>query len=300
MSTAYARVLLLLDSLFMSLVGLRNAPRGSAPRRHSPGASLPGGQTHLTVEVVDDGRGDPYLRTGASKHSMWRTVEWRLLREVVPGLGEPVLDLGCGDGTFGSLLRDRIDLGVDGDADAVARCDRELYAEARTADMRERIPAPDGSLAAAFSNSTLEHVTPLAPALRATARAMRPGGLVVITVPTAGFTRAVASRFGAAYAARLNALLGHHNLWTWDRWREELQAAGFTVEEIRGYQSDRASTWYAGRSLFPWTWLARRAPGWLWNHDREQIRALAADSLAVRDEDETSCALIFARRRDGD
>lgn len=291
MSTT-ARAHLAFDALIRSLASLR-------PRRDwhaNPGASLPGGQAHLTTEVLDPDGPDPVLRTGDTKHSLWRSVEWRLLRGMVPELPAPILDLGCGDGTFGALVRPRFDIGVDGDAEAVARCDQAVYAATATTDMRETLSVPDGSLAAVFSNSTLEHVVPLAPALQATQRALAPGGVLLATVPAAGLARAVAARYGAAFADHLNARLSHHNLWTWDRWRSELNAAGFDDVELRGYFSDEAACWFASRLLAPWDQLARRAPATLWRHDLPTLRRLVAGSLAVEAEDQTACLLIRARR----
>jgi len=281
-----------LDSAFRGLVALR--PR-RADWHATPGASLPGGQAHLTTEVVGADGPEPLLHTGDTKHSLWRSVEWRLLREIVPALPAPVLDLGCGAGTFGALLRPRFDVGVDGDAMAVARCDPSVYGVTHTADMREALPVPDGSLAAVFTNSTLEHVAPLAPALRAVQSALAPGGELVATVPSAGLARALTARYGEAFAAEFNARLSHHNLWDWDRWRGELAQVGFDRVALRGYFSDRAACWFASRLLVPWDQLGRRAPAFLWRCDRPALRRLVAESLAVAGEGETACLLIRAR-----
>jgi SAM-dependent methyltransferase len=219
-----------------------------------------------------------------------------LLKDAVRNLSRPILDLGCGDGSFGQLICDRVDVGVDGAPDAVERCDPDVYDEVHPADMRAGLPVESASLGAVFSNSTLEHVEPVAPALAGVADALRPGGRLIFTVPTERFTRVVADQFGSQYAHRLNRSLGHRNLWSWSRWEEELTRAGLRVEDIRGYQSDAASIWYANRSLFPWTLLAGRAEDWLWRHDEDSVRRLVEDSLAVRAESESSCALITALR----
>lgn len=289
-----ARGHLLADSAFRGLLRLRRRQGSSS---HEPGASLPGGQAHLSAVILDPDGPDPVLRTGNTKHSLWRTIEWRLMRDAVGPLPAPVLDLGCGDGSFGAMLRPRVDIGVDGDEDAVSRCDPAVYGEAYAADIRATLPVESGSLAAVFSNSTLEHVTPLAPALREVARMLRPDGELVATVPSLGLWRALAARFGDRFAERFNAGLSHHNLWDWARWRDELQAAGLEPVAMRGYFSDAAACWYATRSLVPWEQLARRRPQWLWQHDLTQLRRLAAQSLDVTDEDATCCLLLRARPR---
>jgi SAM-dependent methyltransferase len=270
-----------------SLVGNRKADRGL-------GASLPGGQVFLSAQVVRDHDGFELLRSGDTKHSMWRTVEWRLLRTCLTESHHPFLDLGCGDGGFGALLTDRIEYGVDGDADAVSQCNPKVYGNTHAADMRQSIPVPDGGIATAFSNSTLEHVDPLAPAIASVARALRPGGHLLATVPTSGLTEAMAAAYGAAFADRLNHTLGHHNLWSWEQWEKLLRAEGFTAINFRGYLSRPAIAWYCSRGLAPWPQFARRRGEWLWQHDLKALRHHVDESLRVTAEHETTCVLVSA------
>jgi SAM-dependent methyltransferase len=293
MPSALDQMHLWLDSSARSAFALRRQLIGN--RRHGPTAGYSGRQYYRTAEVIDGDGPDPLLRTGDSSHSLWRTVEWRLLLPIVANLPTPVMDLGCGDGAFGALFRERIDVGVDGDTAALGRCDPAVYDRAVEGDLRETLPVADGTLAAAFSNSTLEHVVPVEPALAAAARALRPGGLLVMTVPTVGLTRALTARYGRTFAARLNGMLGHHNLWTWGQWEERLRAAGFAEVDTRGYLSFEAIQWYASRQMFPWNRLSRYSGDGLWSHDVAAVRRLARESLAVSDERETTCVLIQAR-----
>lgn len=283
-----------LDLSVRGAVRARHALTGHTPSNEGLGASLPGGQVHMRAEIVTDRDGFEYLRSGDTKHSLWRTVEWKLLRTHMAGMPRPYLDLGCGDGQFGALITDAIEYGVDGDADAVGACDRSLYQNVYAADLREPLPVPDGSVTTAFSNSTLEHVAPLAPAITSVCRALRPGGRLVATVPTDGLTQAMASAYGAGYAHRMNTVFGHHNLWPWDRWEKLLRAEGFQTVTFRGYLSRPAIRWYSQRSLAPWPQLARRRRDWLWSHDVAQLRRYIEESLRVSDESETTCVLIDA------
>ena len=285
-----------LDSATRSAFAWRRRFFGGRQGRSAPGAGYAGRQYHRTAEVIDGDGPDPLLRTGDSKHSLWRTVEWRLLLPIVSALPSPVLDLGCGDGAFGALFRDHIDVGVDGDTAALERVDRAVFGKVVAGDLREQLPVEDGTLAAAFSNSTLEHVVPVEPALAAAARALRPGGVLVMTVPTIGLSHALKIRYGGDYTDRLNGLLGHHNLWTVDQWRERLLTAGFGEVESRGYLSYEAIQWYASRQLFPWPRITRYFDDKIWNHDLATIRRLARQSLEVSDERETTCVLIQARK----
>jgi|GEM_PF-426537 len=285
---------LFLDGIMRNAVGLKHTLGAKNRDSSGLGASLPGGQVHLAAAPITEDDGFTYLRTGNSKHSMWRTVEWQLLLKVVDDLPRPILDLGCGDGAFGALFTDRIEYGIDGDADAVGQCNPAVYQESFPGDLRETLAVPDGSLGSAFSNSTLEHVKPLEPAIASVSRALRSGGKLIITVPTDGLTDAVTEAYGADLAERLNQTLGHHNLWPWARWEELLRANGFAEVNLRGYLSRPAMQWYASRFLAPWPQLSRRAPDWLWQHDMPAIKRHVEESLEVLPEKDATCLLIEA------
>jgi len=263
------------------------------PARAEPGGSLPGGHRHIKAVRIEAGS-ESYLNIHDPHRSLWRTVEWRLLEPLCRELPAPIVDLGCGDGVFGALVRGQIDHGIEGDADALEHCDRTAYAKLFHADIREPLPVPDGSVASIFSNSTLEHVVPVEKALASAARALRPGGQLVFTVPTDGLSRAFRSRYGGRFAERLNGIFGHHNLWPSRPWEKRLRAAGFVDVRMRGYLTDEAAIWFASRHLAPWPQLSRRAREWVWKHDLPHLLRLARASMATPAEAETTCVLIEA------
>jgi SAM-dependent methyltransferase len=285
---------LVFDSTSRTAIKAYQAVMRKGRSRAGLGASLPGGQVFLEAEIVADRDGFEILRSGDTRHSMWRSVEWRLLRDLASGMARPILDLGCGDGGFGSKLTDRLEYGIDGDADAVGRCDPAVYGTVYTADLRQPLPIPDQSIATILSNSTLEHVDPLAPAIASAARSLRRGGRLVATVPTRGLTSAIADVYGADFARTMNETWGHHNLWTWAQWEELLRAEGFSQVTFRGYLSRPAIAWHCRRNLTPWPQLARRRADWLWHHDLPAIRRHIEESLQVTDESQTTCVLIDA------
>lgn len=287
---------ILLDGAIRTAASLKQKI-AKPPKSHTGvGDSLPGGQIHLSASIFKDEDGFELLRTGSTKHSMWRTVEWKLLLPIVGNLHRPLLDLGCGDGAFGSLFTQNIDFGVDGDADAVSQCNPQIYAKALVGDLREELPIPEASLSAVFSNSTLEHVKPLAPAIASVARALKPNGKLIATVPTNGLSEAFEAQYGGNIARRINANLGHHNLLPWSQWEDLLKSNGFVDIKFRGYLSRPAVQWYAERTLEPWPQIARRRQEWLWRHDLAEVKHHVNESLRVTKESETTCVLIEATK----
>lgn len=198
---------------------------------------------------------------------MWRIVELNHLLQTpeVPRTGV-ALDVGCGDGTIVELLRRHglaweVD-GIDPDPTEVdlARA-RGLYRRLHVAP-GDAIPEPDAAYDIAFSNSVLEHIPDLPATLAEVARLLKPGGLLIATVPTDGFNRCLRGpgplapllgRTREEYLAGIDHRLAHVNLWSPDRWRAELDAVGMTASHMSAYLDRRdvrrwelVSNWTAG------------------------------------------------------
>jgi SAM-dependent methyltransferase len=89
-----------------------------------------------------------------------------------------VLDLGCGVGHSYHVLAPRESVGVDLDAQALARQDRETHA----ADMRA-LPFADGSFASVLAVQSIEHVPDASPVLAEVRRVLEVGGVAVFVTP---------------------------------------------------------------------------------------------------------------------
>lgn len=97
-----------------------------------------------------------------------------------------VVDAGCGTGTFlEEMSRDCRVLGLDDHAESIAIAGPRLAASGgRTLQTSlERVDLADGSAAVVTLLDVLEHVDDDAAVLREMTRLVRPGGLIVITVP---------------------------------------------------------------------------------------------------------------------
>ena len=109
--------------------------------------------------------------------------EWRA-RMARPWInaGANVLDIGCHQGEFLSSLKDRIgpSVGLDPLTTPVETPRYRLLAETFT----EPAPFPDASFDVVVMLATLEHIKDKQPLARECNRLLRPGGRVIITVPS--------------------------------------------------------------------------------------------------------------------
>lgn len=118
-----------------------------------------------------------------------------MLERVEAGGFRSALDIGCGEGRFSRMLKER-GLSVTG-----VEPTRRLLQEARTRDpegdyrdgVAERLHAPDASVDLAVHYLTLIDIDDIEAAIREAARVLRPGGALLVANLT-GFTSAQADR----------------------------------------------------------------------------------------------------------
>jgi SAM-dependent methyltransferase len=165
-------------------------------------------------------------------------------------LERPVLDVGCGDGIFSSVLfGERVDTGIDPD-------ERELRVAASLDAYEELIecsgasvPKPTGSYRTIFSNSVLEHIPDLKPVLVEMHRLLHDDGQVIVTVPVHRF---VEHNIGHLVLSglRLQGLdrkwqrffrnfWGLYHVHSSESWRTMFESAGFEIKESFEYKSPR-------------------------------------------------------------
>lgn len=188
-----------------------------------------------------------YLTLAPVALALVRAIECRVLSQVP--FERPILDLGCGDGVFAQVFFDQepVEVGLDrslAELKLAARTGRYRQLVAASADA---IPCPNGAFATIFSNGVLEHVDDLAGSLAEVARVLRPGGRLILTVPTrhsndllAGsrlLRRAGLNRLAAAYARWHNTLFAHRNLFDLPEWERQLRAVGLDMIMYKWYNS---------------------------------------------------------------
>jgi SAM-dependent methyltransferase len=173
-----------------------------------------------------------------------RSVEAGVIADVE--LPAPVLDLGCGDGTFAYAAFDGpLAAGIDTDG-RMLRWARRLEAHRSLARASgAALPFRDGAFRSVVCNSTLEHIPEADAVLREARRVLEPGGTFIVTVPSEHFFPYHLGS-SAARALRLEPLARLYDRWMrfaarvrhWGPpgvWLERLQGAGFYADDWRYY-----------------------------------------------------------------
>jgi len=177
-------------------------------------------------------------------HSFWRAQEFSLFMQNMAAVKTPILDFGCGDGSFAAALFSRIDYGSDIDEDAlkIAR-NFNIYTNLiHTGDTQ--ISLPDGAINSAISNSVLEHVRDLGAVMSELSRVLAPDGILMFSVPVRQFARDLRVFFGRVESEQVNADFYHRNLLETEEWEALLTKNGFSVVSIRHFQPDWFSFYY--------------------------------------------------------
>jgi SAM-dependent methyltransferase len=191
----------------------------------------------------------PHVRALPYFRGLLRAVEASLLHDI--RLPEPVLDLGCGDGHFGSVAFDGpTTAGVDPSMTSLREAKRFQAYRLLVAAAGQHLPFADGAFASAFSNSVLEHIPPLQEVLNELGRVVRPGGKLVFTVPNPGYleylslrawpSRLGLRRVGSAYAEWFRVVTRTVNLEWEEQWQARLELAGFALVRSTRYFPPRA------------------------------------------------------------
>jgi ubiquinone/menaquinone biosynthesis C-methylase UbiE len=189
-------------------------------------------------------------------HCVWRVPEATAQASFGP-FNEPMLDLGCGDGTYCSILFERVGRPVDpltGQPAAVYGLDPQahelvkakklgVYTETFCA-TSSAIPLSDAAVNFVFSNSVVEHIQDKDGTIREVARVLKPGGRYLFSAPAKGFDDKMPLRW------LFNWKFKHYWVRTADEWRDDLAKAGLQVKAVRyTLTPENAADWY--RYLLP-------------------------------------------------
>ena len=168
--------------------------------------------------------------------AFWRFLEVGALRQIE--YERPILEIGCGDGRFSSLIFQEIDEGIDVNPRSIEKCRRlsgRLYGGVRCLDARN-LPDSQDKYGTIYANCVMEHIPDIEAVLAACSRALRPGGKLVMTVPLVRMNEHLLFPW-RWYAEMRQRQLVHVNLFTEEKWMAILRAAGFSGVEFHPYLS---------------------------------------------------------------
>ena len=165
----------------------------------------------------------------------------------------PVLDVGCGDGLFASILfADKIDTGIDPNPSEIACAEKTGAYSELICCSGSQIPKASGTYRTIFSNSVLEHIPDLTPVLREVHRLLEPGGCFFFTVPTDEFEQHALlhrilvalglTNLAARFRERYNRFWRHFHAYNTSHWKKLAEDAGFEVVEMVRYNPPGMTT----------------------------------------------------------
>jgi SAM-dependent methyltransferase len=213
-------------------------------------------------------------------HSYWRAQELTLFRRYATLLREPIVDFGCGDGSFVAALARPIAVGLDNDPAAIAIAQQTGVYSQLLSTSSGAIPLEDGFANTVIANSVLEHVRQLDAMLVEIRRILSPTGRLIFTAPTAAFTQQLRRYFGAKAASAINAESSHLHLLDPEQWTERLARAGLTTTVVVPHQPARFTYRYRMLRLLGNRGLGRFIPNAGHRFARRYAAALGADVTA--------------------
>lgn len=171
-------------------------------------------------------------------HSFWRAQEFSLFLSHKNLLQSPILDFGCGDGSFGSVIFSEVDYGADIDAQALEVAKYYgIYKNIILIPMDHyNLPFESESIGSVYSNSVLEHVSDLEKSLSEIYRILKPNGIFMFTVPVKQFAKDLKKYFGEKESIRINKIFHHRNLFDEDEWVTCVKKSGFSIVKLIHYQ----------------------------------------------------------------
>ena len=176
---------------------------------------------------------------GAHRYNRWTYDRIR------DGLGQRVLEIGCGTGTITSYLVDRrLVVGIDV-VDDYIHATSERFKDRpnviiRRHDLTESIePLRSYRFDSAVSVNVFEHIADDEGAVRAVYALLEPGGTFTLLVPC-----------HPALLGPFDRDIGHHRRYSKRGLRRKLEASGFTVERMRRSNPVGALGWLVNVRLF--------------------------------------------------
>lgn len=190
-----------------------------------------------------------YLSRAPASLALVRGMEGKLFRR--SRLTSPILDIGCGDGLFASMVfRQPIDVGIDLNPNELRKVPTPDRYRARINANTRSLPFRSNHFQTVISNCVFEHVPSLDAPFAEIHRVLKPGGKYVFTTHSHLYGdylfwrdacyRLKLYRLGDWYARSVNRVFKHHSMLSPPQWQALLQRSGFREVRISYYLSRRA------------------------------------------------------------
>jgi len=191
-----------------------------------------------------------HLREMPFHRVIMRSIEARILSKV--HFPRPVLDVGCGDGHFASVLfPEGTDVGLDpGLSDLSEAGRRGVYRMVVGADSGD-MPFCDAAFGSVFSNCVFEHIPEIERTISEIARVLRPGGVFATTLISQAFSELLTDernwarlglrRLHVTYLDWFNRKSIHYHFDPPEVWQRRFENAGLAVRRWRYYVSPEAA-----------------------------------------------------------
>ena len=145
-----------------------------------------------------------------------------------------VLDVGCGSGTVAKKIQEagHTVKGIDFSEEALKRA-KERGIDTAQCNLDEGIPEPSDSYDVVWEGDIVEHVFDPIGLLKESARVLKPGGHLMVTIPNdVGLVSRIKMLFGISHQEQMYMTSGfykHHTFFTPRLIRFMLQKAGFRI-----------------------------------------------------------------------
>lgn len=167
----------------------------------------------------------------------------------------PILDFGCGDGFFASMVfgENKINIGLDMQNNKRVEIARKnnIYKKILTYDGKI-IPLPSSSVKTIISNCVFEHIDNISLSLSEMYRILKPGGYCLTTIMTSQWEKHLLGTniFGAGYKRFMRKRQEHRSFFSHHKWVELCKQHKFTVIDTIGYMTPQNTLWIDAMHYF--------------------------------------------------
>ena len=217
---------------------------------------------------------------GFFSHNIMRNMEISLLRNQRKIMKRPILDLGCGNGQFATLLFERIEAGVDLSSEILIAAGKTgIYNDLKQCDCTKNIPLKDNYFKTIFSNSVVEHIPDIEGLITQVSKKLHKDGQLIITTYTDEFESSLIEAIGKEKTEAYNKSMTHVSLYPIEKWDSIFKKNGMKINKVIKYLTPEAlfSMYFFSSNIFK---IFEVTLGYFfWHLSRKKLLTLVHSSL---------------------